>query len=93
MLNQPIPRQSQAEALDSFTENNSSRQTRVDEMMAASNCLQNNIRTQKSQTERLESELTSLRQSIAKTCTKLDDVRMPVFMCLVPFMLWDYACL
>ena len=44
-------------------------------MVAASNLLQNNIRDQQREAERLESELDSLKESIAKSSTKLANVR------------------
>lgn len=44
-------------------------------MVAASNLMQNNIRDQQREAERLEYELDSLKESIAKSNTKLTDVR------------------
>ena len=67
--------QRQANALARFTANNDSRQVHVDQMVAASNLLQNNIRDQQREAERLESELDSLKESIAKSSTKLANVR------------------
>ena len=74
LVHVPITTQYQANALGRFTENNSTRQMRVEQMMEASNSLQNNIRSQKSEAERLKSELESVNQSIAKTNTTLEKV-------------------
>lgn len=68
--------QPQANALARFTQNNDSRHVHVDQIMFASNSLQKNIRDQQSEAQRLESNLDSLNQSIAKINTTLADVRI-----------------